>query len=119
MARQSSPFGKMMFGAAESSAWTPAADIYRLADGWLVKFDLAGVRPEDVTITLQGTQLILRGVRRDWFVETGCQQYCMEIAYSHFERVLTLPSCLDQLHIQTEFRHGMFLIRLFTEGTTP
>src|SRR5438045_792618 len=26
--------------------WCPAADVYRTADGWLVKVELAGVRPE-------------------------------------------------------------------------
>ena len=25
--------------------WCPAADVYRTADGWLVKVELAGVRP--------------------------------------------------------------------------
>lgn len=28
--------------------WVPPADIYRLMDGWLLKFELAGVEPENV-----------------------------------------------------------------------
>ncbi len=34
--------------------WHPAADIYRAPCGWLLKFDLAGVNPEDVAIAVQG-----------------------------------------------------------------
>lgn len=37
--------------AFQKTFWQPPADIYRLARGWLVKFELAGVRPEDVRRT--------------------------------------------------------------------
>ena len=30
---------------AQPSMWEPAADLYRTAEGWVVKVELAGVRP--------------------------------------------------------------------------
>ena len=30
--------------------WNPAADVYRTRDGWTVKIDLAGVRPDEIEI---------------------------------------------------------------------
>jgi HSP20 family protein len=95
--------------------WRPSADIYRTRDGWLVKFDLAGVRPEDIELTAQGSRLTVCGRRRDCCIAEGYRYYRMEIAYSHFERSLELPCQLDPARITSEFRDGMLLVRIETE----
>ena len=98
--------------------WTPAFDIYRVSNGWLVKFDLAGVRPGDIEVKVTGRRLIVSGRRGDWVVEESrtCCAYSMEITYSHFERTLELPSNIDHLLIRTEYRDGMLLVSLHEEG---
>lgn len=100
------------------SGWQPAADVYRLADGWLVKLDLAGVSPDEVAIHRDGKRLIVSGARRDQTTERGCCHYRMEISYSRFERAIELPCRLDTAAIHAEARDGMFLIRVTdSEGT--
>src|SRR5262245_25204705 len=69
------------------AAWEPAVDLYRLPHGWLIKLDLAGVSSDDVEIHLAGRCVVVRGVRRDCSHFAGLECYCMEIAYSQFERV--------------------------------
>jgi len=96
--------------------WQPPTDVYRTRDGWLVKFDLAGVRPEDVELSITGSRLTVRGSRRDWCQEEGCRHYLMEIAYSEFERSIVLPTDLGTAHIQTEYRYGLLLVRIRLEG---
>jgi HSP20 family protein len=103
-------------GTAREAAWQPSADIYQTRQGWLVKFDLAGVKPADVQLSVKDSHLILRGLRRDWCVEEGCSCYHMEIAYSHFERSLTLPCELGKAHITAEHREGMLLVHIQTEA---
>ena len=95
--------------------WRPPADIYRIRRGWLVKFDLAGVRSEDIRVSVCGRQLTVEGTRRDWQIDDSQQHYCMEISYSHFERSVELPDQLEQARISTEYRDGMLLVRLMTE----
>jgi HSP20 family protein len=95
--------------------WQPAADIYRTATGWVVKFDLAGVPPEEVELTAQGCRLTLKGSRRDCQQEEGCVCHLMEIDYSDFERTLVLPCELDHADISAEARHGMLIVRIRTE----
>src|SRR2546421_9178821 len=85
--------------------WRPAVDVYQTRDGWLVKFDLAGVQPEDVTLSVQGSRLTLRGTRRDGCLTESCTHYSMERSYSYFERSLDLPELLDRARLVTEFRH--------------
>jgi HSP20 family protein len=107
--------------AAESrfeSPWRPAADVYRGRSGWLVKFELAGVRPEDLELTMLGNRLTLRGVRRDCTALEGCRYYQMEIAYSPFERSLTLPCDLERADVTSEYRDGMLLVRIPDGGTS-
>jgi HSP20 family protein len=64
--------------------WHPALDVYQTRSGWLLKFDLAGVRIEDVSLCVCGSRLTVRGRRRDWFATEGHNHYLMEIAYSDF-----------------------------------
>lgn len=78
--------------------------------------DLAGVRPQDIHISLQGNQLRLSGSRRDWCLEKGCRQIRMEISYTRFERTIELPAALRGARLLAEHRHGLLLVRLETEG---
>lgn len=96
--------------------WRPATDVYRTPDGWLVKFELAGVFPEDVELSVRGRALRVRGRRRDCCLEPGCRQVHMEIAYSRFERQVELPGDFQAARIETEFRHGMLLVRVVRES---
>src|SRR5437867_2351359 len=75
--------------------WRPSADIYRLRGGWLVKFDLAGIRPEDIRMKVSGSRLTVAGTRRDCQIDEGQQHYRLEIAYSRFERSVEFPCSLD------------------------
>jgi HSP20 family protein len=102
-----------LFGMpADYLGWQPLLDIYELKDGWLVKADLAGVRPDEVSVTLDGRVVRIGGVRRDWCVEEGCCHYQMEIAYSRFERAIELPADPGAATVQTDYRDGMLLVRI-------
>jgi HSP20 family protein len=98
-----------------SALWQPAVDLYRTQTGWLLKAELAGVRPEDIHLSVAGNRLRLEGRRRDWFVEEGCTHYRMEITYCQFERTVELPCSLDSATITTELQHGLLLVRMETE----
>jgi len=107
----SSVFGQME-ELARQAVWHPAADVYRTQDGWLIKFDLAGVRPEDLHLSVSGPHLTVKGMRRDWTVSQECRCYQMEISYSQFERQITLPVDLDNAEVQAEHHHGMLVVRI-------
>jgi HSP20 family protein len=91
------------------------ADVYRTRRGWLLKFDLAGVRPEDVTLRVQGCRITVAGTRRDCSFEEGSRTYSMEIAYNRFERTIELPCDLENPEVGLEFRDGILLVRVDTE----
>ena len=101
-----------VFQTSETAVWQPLLDIYELRDGWLIKADLAGVRPNEVTVSMIGRRVTIRGLRRDLSIEEGCCQYRMEISYSRFERTVELPSDPGPASVQTDYRDGMLLIRI-------
>lgn len=97
--------------------WRPPLDLYRTRDGWLLKFDVAGVRPEDVRIRVSEGAVAVRGLRRDLLLEEGCFHYAMEITYSQFERTVQLPGVVAESY-RAEFRDGYLLVRLFTANAS-
>ncbi len=96
----------------EGSCWYPSADIYRTDRGWLVKFDLAGVRPGEIRLTRSGRRLAIEGSRRDALVQQGLCSYSLEISYNRFERAVELPVEIESLELNTDYRDGMLLVWL-------
>lgn len=100
---------------ALSCDWAPSVDVYRAPGGWVLKLDLAGVRPDDLTVEVRGSRVRVSGVRRDRVVETGWRHYSMEISYCRFERQVELPSPLEGARIASEYRDGMLIVRIESE----
>jgi HSP20 family protein len=99
-------------GCSPGACWQPAADIYRTNDGWLVKFDLAGVDPSEVQLNRTGNCLTLVGTRRDGIVQRDLCSYSLEISYNRFERTIELPNNIETAEAWTEYCDGMLLVWL-------
>lgn len=100
-------------------SWRPSVDIYRAPEGWLLKFDLAGVQQQDIEVCAAGRSLTVRGIRRDWSAAAGQSCYHMEILYNRFERTVELPCEVGQAALTAEYREGMLLVRVITRESTP
>ncbi len=96
---------------ARTTTWRPAADVYRTREGWLLKFELAGVRMDDITVAAQGSGITVKGVRRDQ-IEEGSSQYSMEISYSRFERTIHLPCDLESAELNLDCKDGILLVHV-------
>lgn len=101
-----------LFSPARDRGWQPAVDVYRAKWGWILKFDVAGVRTEDVHVHLGETTVTVSGVRRDYMIEEGCRHYSMEITYSRFERTVELPDRLNAARVALDSRDGILFVRI-------
>jgi len=101
--RQKRPSGRL---------WCPAADVYRTRDGWIVKVDLAGIKPADVEITISGPILRVSGSRRDGICGEGVSHYQLEITYSQFEKTIQFPRSIEQVSIERDYHDGLLILRL-------
>lgn len=104
-------------GGLQPARWRPPADLYRTGEGWLIKVELAGVKDEDLQVTVSGRRLRIAGERRDRILQHGCECHSLEISYSYFEREFELPADLVDARIVSEHRDGMLLVRVITGGS--
>jgi HSP20 family protein len=95
--------------------WSPAADVYQIKDGWLVKVDLAGVSPDEIEITVAGRVLAIGGCRRDAFCAETLSYHQLEITYSRFEKTLRFPCAIDGARLERDYRDGFLLIFLHSD----
>ncbi len=98
--------------AYQNPFWQPAVDAYETTHGWILKYELAGVAPEDIEVFVSGRTITVRGARRDVRIEEKRQSYCMEISYNRFERSLELPCDLNTMALATQYRDGMLIVVL-------
>ena len=95
--------------------WCPAADVYRSREGWIVKVDLAGVKPQDVDVIIDGDLLRISGSRRDGTCGEGVSHYQLEITYSRFEKMIRFPRSIEHASVERDYHDGLLILRLREE----
>jgi HSP20 family protein len=106
-------------GPSANRLWRPLTDVWESADNVVILVELAGVKPADVSITLQNSVLTIRGERPHTVVPDGCAYRNMEIATGRFERNIYLPDSVDPEKINARFREGFLEIALTKRSVTP
>ncbi len=104
----------------------PGLDMYETPENLVVKLEMAGVRPDRISIelsaddrylTVEGERIETQEDHRD---RTRC--YHLEIFYGKFEREIALPGNLriDREQIRASYREGFLLITMpKLSGETP
>ena len=95
--------------------WNPAADVYRSAEGWVVKVDLAGICSDELEIEISDSILIIRGCRRDTHYRDGFVYQQMEITYSRFEKSIQFPAPIEGATIRRDYSDGFLIINVRME----
>jgi HSP20 family protein len=71
--------------------WVPDTDMYETENGLVIKVELAGMRSDNLEITVEGNRLRISGNRPDGCRAPKASFLMMEINYGPFESVLELP----------------------------
>lgn len=102
------------FGADPSatSNWAPVVDIVETENELILHAELPGVKPEDITIKVEGDTLTVRGERRFEKAEKGKQYLRIERAYGTFQRSFTLGLRINQEQIQANYHDGVLEVVL-------
>lgn len=105
---------------SDEAVWHPYCDVYETGGDLVVKLELAGVNPAEVSVSLQGRHLVVRGLRRD--VGQGDDQriyHTMEINQGAFERVIVVPESCAGTQAASYYRDGILEIRLPKRAKGP
>jgi HSP20 family protein len=98
--------------------WSPRVDIYETKDKLVVKVCAAGVKPDNLDISLSPDDhfLTIRGVRSEGnMLRKGIVRYYqLEVYYGPFERVIPLPDGvkIDSNRLHAAYKEGFIIITL-------
>lgn len=100
------------FGLHEPAAFRPSADFFETSFGMVLRMELAGVSAEDLSLTLAGQELTVRGQRRSRPPEGATRFWRREIACGPFERTFRLPEAFDPDAVQARLTDGVLEVVL-------
>src|SRR6266480_4485339 len=96
-----------------SSTWRPLADIRESAEYMMVKIELAGMKEEEIEVTLYEDALVISGERHDDH-EHGANLYYHEaqIRYGPFRVEVYIPASIDREAVKARYEDGFLWIDL-------
>jgi HSP20 family protein len=103
----------------EGGRFRPAVDVYETEKEVVVQVELAGVRREDVRVTVDGGVLRIRGARGPTRDESIQRLHQVEIVAGPFERVLRINLPFDAGAVRASLEEGLLRIRLPKQGPAP
>ena len=105
--------------AGRANSWSPAADVFVLKDTLVVRFELAGVRREEIDLSFREGELTVRGTRLECGEEQKQGYWQMEISHGAFRRSLKIPVAVDADKIQAACHDGILEVRLPLSTESP
>ncbi len=95
---------------AMAPSWMPV-DAYRSGDHFVVRFDLPGVEPDTVDLTVERNVLSVRA-ERQWAPSEGEQVVLCERPQGTYSRQLYLSDNLDTDHIEASYDYGVLTVTI-------
>jgi HSP20 family protein len=96
--------------SSTESCWVPNTDLYATEEGLVIKVELAGMRKEDLELTVEGSKLRISGQRQDGCRSPQCKFLVMEINYGPFESVIELPAGYDVGRARAAYQNGFLRV---------
>jgi HSP20 family protein len=90
-----------------SGVWSPAVEAFERDGQFVVRADLPGLAPEDVTIETTDDSLIIQGERQSELDVEEQGVYRAERSYGRFSRIIPLPEGADVEHASARFDNGV------------
>jgi HSP20 family protein len=92
------------------TAWSPLADVEETDDAYVLEIELPGVRREDVTVELQGNELVVSGEIKERERKGVLRRQSRPTG--RFEYRLALPQKIDPDRIEAGLSDGVLTLRV-------
>jgi len=87
-------------------------DVYQTPNEIVIKSTIAGVRPEDLDVTINNDMLTIKGVRKNDARIKPEDYYYQECYWGPFSRSVILPVDVEAESIKAELKNGILTIVL-------
>jgi HSP20 family protein len=92
--------------------WHPALDVFETEKTIVVRIELAGVRRDDLRVSVDGDRLHIRGVRRPQEDQHIQRLHQMEIAFGPFERTVRIGVPFERDQVSAHLENGYLSVTL-------
>ena len=104
--------GRTQHNGDTTHAWLPVVDIEQTKDAVVLKFDLPGMKREDVSIEVEGRTLTVSGERREEKEDKHEGYYSRERSIGRFSRSFMLPENVEESKIEAKFKDGVLIVNV-------
>jgi HSP20 family protein len=102
-----------------SDRWQPAADVYETDASIVVRLELAGFCGSEVSVTVDGDILRIRGVRSPRIDGDAQRLHQMEIASGPFERAIRIGIPFERDRVTASLEEGLLRVVLPKKASGP
>ena len=100
------------FGNRVADWFAPRSDASALDDFYEINVELPGVKAEDVDVSIDGDNLVVRGEKKSERKETGRTYFFSEREYGSFQRTFRLPPDADGEKIDAQYSDGLLQLKI-------
>lgn len=90
-----------------SEEWMPAIDSHVDNGNLIIKADLPGIDPKEVTVSVLGNQLTIEGERKHEEKKEEKDYFYQELSYGKFSRTIMVPEGVEADKIKATFKNGV------------
>jgi HSP20 family protein len=87
-------------------------DVFQTPDAIIIQSTVAGVKPEDLDVSITQEMVTIQGVRRTAYDATGDDYYFRELYWGKFSRTIVLPQEVDDEEAEATIKNGLLTIKL-------
>ncbi len=89
-----------------------SVDVYQTPTHIIIKAMIAGVRPEDLDVSITRDMVTIRGKREQHAESQSGEFFFQELYWGSFSRTIVLPQEIDLEEAEASEKHGLLIIRL-------
>ena len=87
-------------------------DVYQTPDSIVIKSMIAGVRPEDLDISITRDSVTIKGHREEERISREEDYFARELYWGSFSRTVQLPEEIDVDESEAIEKHGLLILKL-------
>ena len=97
----------------DAPGWTPPVDLYETATDFILTADLPGLSREQIDISVDENQVVIRGERHEGPIDLPCEQFHrVERGHGRFSRSFALSDAIDVSRVSADLKDGILTIRI-------
>jgi len=91
----------------------PPVNLYETTDAYVLTAELAGVEPDEIDVSLEGSTISIQGERRiDFGNHENANMHRRERQAGAFRRAFSLPDRVESDKVEAVHRNGVLMIRV-------